>query len=256
MKTKNCLIYLMVLYAHLSIGQSLTLLPGNSDEGTLVSRSTKPIITMYGNGSDQGSKMLFSYSPSFLNWGIQYVGTGVNKINFLGGTGVGALTVNLTSKLVGVKNDNPVYPLDVDGTINATSYRINGTLTSPVYYFASNWITAVSSSVDSSVDGTCLKTRRLVVPQLTNDIINGASIQIYFRVGGVGPYQLPYINDAGGHTNQVNYFLKKPGEIIVFRHTFNSCRFTSSDSQTYTGEPVMIGLPQTLEYRYVIIKNL
>lgn len=75
------------------------------------------------------------------------------------------------------------------------------------------------------------------------------------RVGSIGPYQLPYISDAGGATNSVNCIYNQQ-KIIVYRHTLNSCRFTSADAQSYPGEPVMINLPQSLEYRYVLIPGL
>ncbi|HRF20349.1 MAG TPA: hypothetical protein PK977_19355, partial [Chitinophagaceae bacterium] len=71
----------------------------------------------------------------------------------------------------------------------------------------------------------------------------------YFRVGSIGPYQLPYTSDAGGATNTINciYNLQK---IIIYRHTLGSCRFTSGDPGS---TPVLINLPQSLEYRYILI---
>jgi hypothetical protein len=77
----------------------------------------------------------------------------------------------------------------------------------------------------------------------------------YMRVGSIGPYMLPYTSDAGGATNMVNciYNLQK---IFVYRHTFNTCWYNSGIAESYPGQPVMINLPQSLEYRYVFIPGL
>lgn len=254
MKKNSFFCLLFLLFSYLCFGQSVTLLPGNTSEGTVVSRSTNPIVTIYGSGASETTKMLFSYSTSYTDWGLQYIGAGVNKMNFIG-AGISALSVDLNNRRVAVNKVNASHTLDVNGTINATSYLLNGSPTTPLYYFASGWITSPTASVDTTIDGTCLRSRRLPAPELTTAMLSGASVNVYFRVGGIGPYLLPYISDAGGATNQVNSFLKKAGEIVVFRHTFNSCRFSSGNAESYPGEPVMINLPQSLEYRYVIIKN-
>jgi hypothetical protein len=145
------------------------------------------------------------------------------------------------------------------GTVNAsTNVLVNGVPIAPYtppYVYSSPWITSPTVSVDTTIDGTCVRSRRLSIPQLTQAMRDGASVTLYMRVGGIGPYLLPYISDAGGATNQIHYFLKKPGEIVVYRHTFNTCRFTSSTPESFPGQPVLINLPQSLEYRVVIIKN-
>lgn len=116
----------------------------------------------------------------------------------------------------------------------------------------SAWITSPYASRDTTIDGTCLKLRHLDAPKLTATILNQGTMITYFRIGSIGPYQLPYIADAGGATNQVNC-IYNVGKIFVFRHTFNTCRFTSAVTATYTGQPVMINLPQSIEYRYILI---
>ncbi len=75
---------------------------------------------------------------------------------------------------------------------------------------------------------------------------------MYFRYTSSSSYKLPYVSEAGGTTSQINciFALQK---IFVYRHTFGSCRFTSADPGT---QPVMINLPQTLEYRYILIPGL
>jgi hypothetical protein len=66
---------------------------------------------------------------------------------------------------------------------------------------------------------------------------------------------LPYTSDAGGATNSINciYNLQK---IFVYRHTFLTCRFNSGIPESFPGQPVMVNLPQSLEYRYVLIPGL
>jgi len=120
---------------------------------------------------------------------------------------------------------------------------------SPV--ISSGWLTA-GVSADVVVDGTCLRQRELLVPELTQEVLDTSVIQVYFRAGSIGPYLLPYISDAGGATNQIQAIFK-PGKILLNRHTFNTCRFTSGIAEAYPGQPVLINLPQYLEYRWVII---
>jgi hypothetical protein len=113
----------------------------------------------------------------------------------------------------------------------------------------SAWTTSPTTSRDTTIDGTCLRIRHLSAPSLDADILDKGIIITYFKAGSIGPYRLPYISDAGGATNEINciYNLRK---IFVYRHTFGSCRFTSASPGT---EPVLINLPQSLEYRYVIV---
>jgi hypothetical protein len=113
----------------------------------------------------------------------------------------------------------------------------------------SAWTTSSTTSRDTTIDGTCLRIRHFSAPSLDTSVLNKGLIITYFRVGSIGPYQLPYISDAGGTTNEINciYNIKK---IFIYRHTFGSCRFTSASPGT---EPVLINLPQSLEYRYVIV---
>jgi hypothetical protein len=113
----------------------------------------------------------------------------------------------------------------------------------------SAWQTSPTNSRDTTIDGTCVRIRHLSAPSLDTAMLRKGLMLTYLRVGSIGPYQLPYISDAGGATNEVNciYNVKK---IFVYRHTFGSCRFTSASPGT---EPVLVNLPQSLEYRYVLI---
>jgi hypothetical protein len=119
------------------------------------------------------------------------------------------------------------------------------------YLFSSAWITSPYNSRDTVVDGTCMRLRHLDAPELTSTVLNTKLITVYFRVGSIGPYQLPYISDAGGAINQINCIFQQ-GKILVYRHTYNTCRFNSGIAESYPGQPVLVNLPQSLEYRYVI----
>lgn len=132
---------------------------------------------------------------------------------------------------------------------------IQGNPGTPAQVIYSPWITSPYNSRDTTVDGTCLRVRHIDAPSLSTAILNQGVMITYMRVGSIGPYQLPYTSDAGGATNTVNciYQLNK---ILVYRHTFNTCRFNSGIAEAYPGQPVLINLPQSLEYRYVLIPGL
>jgi len=117
--------------------------------------------------------------------------------------------------------------------------------------YSSPWMVASSYTSDSSIDGSCVKVRYITAPELTLEVLNKKLMTVYMRVGSIGPYQLPYIGDAGGATNQITGIFNS-GRIIVYRHTFNTCRYNSGIAAAFTGQPVMITLPSLLEYRYVI----
>jgi hypothetical protein len=252
MKTKILLFTLFSLILHFTIAQSVTILPGNTISGNIqAGLGTGALSTMFPSGTNNPNKMIIQHSPLYPSYGLQYKDVG-DKFNFVS-SGNTVFTVNLESSKVGVLNENPAFTLDVTGQVNSSQYLINGSN----LQFDSGWVTSLTSSVDTSIDGTCLRSRRLVFPELTNNIILGThgSAILYFRVGSIGPYLLPYISDAGGATNQVHWLQKKPGEIIVYRHTFNTCRFNAGIPEVFPGQPVLVNLPQSLEYRLVIFKR-
>ncbi|WP_158637430.1 collagen-like triple helix repeat-containing protein [Lacibacter cauensis] len=125
----------------------------------------------------------------------------------------------------------------------------------PAQVVYSAWVTSPFAQRDTTIDGTCVRVRHINAPSLSTTILTQGTMITYFRVGSIGPYQLPYISDAGGATNQINciYNLQK---IFVYRHTYNTCRFTSAVPEAYPGQPVLINLPQSLEYRYILIPGL
>lgn len=122
----------------------------------------------------------------------------------------------------------------------------------PANVIYSAWITSPYNSRDTSIDGTCHRVRHIDAPSLSPNILNQGVMITYMRVGSLGPYLLPYTSDAGGATNQIEaiYAVQK---IFVTRKTFGSCRFSAADPGT---APILINLPQSLEYRYVLIPGL
>jgi hypothetical protein len=132
---------------------------------------------------------------------------------------------------------------------------IQGNPGTPAQVIYSPWITSPYASRDTVVDGTCLRVRHLDAPSLSTLILDRGVMITYMRVGSIGPYQLPYTSDAGSATNTVNCIYNQQ-KIIVYRHTFNTCRFNSGIAEAYPGQPVLINLPQSLEYRYVLIPGL
>jgi hypothetical protein len=132
---------------------------------------------------------------------------------------------------------------------------IQGNPGTPAQVIYSPWITTPYNSRDTTVDGTCLRMRHLDAPSLSTLILDRGVMITYMRVGSIGPYQLPYTSDAGGATNTVNCIYNQQ-KIFVYRHTFNTCRFNSGIPEAFPGQPVLINLPQSLEYRYVLIPGL
>lgn len=127
----------------------------------------------------------------------------------------------------------------------------NGSWVTRDSVFSSAWITSPYNSRDTVVDGTCLRMRHIDAPEITSYILNNKLITVYMRIGSIGPYQLPYTSDAGGATNTINCIFQQ-GKILLYRHTFNTCRFNSGIAESYPGQPVLVNIPQSLEYRYVI----
>lgn len=121
--------------------------------------------------------------------------------------------------------------------------------------YSSPWINASSYVSDTLYDGTCYKVRYINAPEITSQVMNSAMICVYMKVNAIGPHQLPYTSDAGGATNSIVWGIQQSGKIMVLRHTFKSCRSNINIAESYPGEPVMIPLPEAIEYRYVIYYN-
>jgi hypothetical protein len=175
---------------------------------------------------------------------------------------------------VGIGVANAGQKLDVNGTVRSTGLIIptnagtgkvltsdalgnatwqtpaSGSGTNAVIY--SNWMTAPGLNRDTTVDGTCVRIKHIEAPSLSTAALSNAVIMVYMRVGSIGPYHLPYTSDAGGATNQINC-IYNPQKIFIYRHTFNTCRFSISVPESFPGQPVLVNLAAGLEFRYVII---
>lgn len=97
-----------------------------------------------------------------------------------------------------------------------------------------------------------MRVRHIDAPSLSATILSQGVMITYMRVGSIGPYMLPYVSDAGGATNMINAIYNTQ-KILLTRSTYGSCRFSAADPGT---APVLVNLPQTLEYRYVLIPGL
>jgi hypothetical protein len=161
-----------------------------------------------------------------------------------------------SSSDVAVWSNGPILISDgtqANGKVLTSDANGKGSWKNGIY--SSPWMNSSSAnSSDTTIDGTCVRARYLSAPEITAAVLNGAMIVTYFRVGSIGPYQLPYTSDAGGATNSIACGYST-GKIVIYRHTFNTCRFNSGIPEAYPGQPVLVNLPQSLEYRYVIYYN-
>ncbi len=130
-----------------------------------------------------------------------------------------------------------------------------GAAGTPANVIYSAWLTSPYASRDTTIDGSCVRVRHIVAPSLSASILSSGLMLTYFRIGSIGPYALPYVSDAGGATNQIAAIYAQQ-KIFFIRHTYNTCRFTGATPETYPGQPVMISLPQSLEFRYVLVPGL
>ncbi len=174
---------------------------------------------------------------------------------------------------VGIGIINATQKLDVNGTVKSTGLLIptnagtgkvltsdasgNATWQTPAAGGAnviySNWTLSPYSVRDTSIDATCVKVRHIDAPSLSAAALSSGMVMVYLKVGaGLGPYNLPFTTEAGGATNQITCVFNQQ-KILLTRHTFKSCRYSSSVPESYTGEPVMVNFGSSIEYRYVII---
>lgn len=73
--------------------------------------SAAPMINMFASGSNNKKRMVLQHSPAFPTWGLQYEDS-LDQFNFLG-SGVSAMTVNVSNKRVGIGTAAPEAPLHV-----------------------------------------------------------------------------------------------------------------------------------------------
>ena len=104
--------------------------------------STTPMINMFASGTMNKKRMILQHSPSFGTWGLQYEDS-LDQFNFIG-SGTSAMSVNISSKRVGIGTAAPEAPLHVAsgkvvigvaGTNQPAGYRLyvqDGILTEKV----------------------------------------------------------------------------------------------------------------------------
>jgi hypothetical protein len=109
--------FLLIICYHITNGQSVTILPGNSNSGNIISNSgTFPTLNIFPSGTTNADKMVISHSPNYPSWGLQYRDLG-DKFVFMGGeiTTKPTFTTDLTNTRVGVGIDNPSHTMDILG---------------------------------------------------------------------------------------------------------------------------------------------
>jgi hypothetical protein len=231
-------------------GAGVALVGPNGIPGrTVLSGSGAPVLALGINGDfyiDVTNKAIFGPKTA-IGWGA--------PTNLVGPTGLqGPTGPQGATGPQGIQGPTGLQgPQGLIGPAGATG--ATGAAGTPAQVIYSPWITSPYNSRDTTVDGTCLRMRHIDAPSLSATILNQGLMITYMRVGSIGPYALPYTSDAGGATNTVNCIYNQQ-KILLYRHTFNTCRFNSGIAEAYPGQPVLVNLPQSLEYRYVLIPGL
>ncbi|RYU95222.1 hypothetical protein [Emticicia agri] len=136
------LCYFGVIY--FSDAQSVTILPGDTNEGNILSNSgTKPVVNIFKTGISNPPKMVLQHSPFNTDWGLQYADVG-DKFNFIGDS-VNVATFDLVNKSVGIGTFSPVAKLHINhaGSDVNPHIRINSTGGS---FSRINWTTDENSN--------------------------------------------------------------------------------------------------------------
>ncbi|MEP7237685.1 MAG: hypothetical protein ABI685_07470 [Ferruginibacter sp.] len=216
--------------------------------------------------------ILYTSNAGFNTWAnINQVGTNIGGVSFTRAnaykydiamnaandfyinnytSGSTPLTILAANSNVGINQTNPAARLDVNGTFKLTdgTQGAGRVLTSDAagnaswkdHIFSSAWITSPYADRDTSFDGTNWKVIHIDAPEITAANLNNAQITVYFRIGTIGPYQLPYSTFSSGVYNTVQAILR-PGTIFFTRN--------KSDNSL----PNISSTP--LQYRYVIHYN-
>lgn len=75
------------------------------------SGANSAMMYLFPSGTSNADRMVFSHSTAFPNWGLQYVDSS-DEFRFLG-NGNNAMTIELSSREVGIRTDNPTAALQV-----------------------------------------------------------------------------------------------------------------------------------------------
>ena len=76
------------------------------------------MMTMFPSGTLNGDRMVIAHSPSFSNWGLQYLDSS-DKFHFLS-NGTSVMTVDLGNQKVGIGTKTPTSALEVGGQVTIT----------------------------------------------------------------------------------------------------------------------------------------
>lgn len=106
----------------------------------------------------------------------------------------------------------------------------------------SAWAISPYAQRDSTIDGTLHRLTHIDAPSLSAAILSQGLVLTYFRLGAIGPTQLPYTSTAGGaSTSTINAFFTTQ-KIIIGRMT-HGC-FAAG---------CLVNMSTSLEYRYILI---
>ncbi len=74
-----------------------------------------PMMTMFKSGTANSDRMVLAHSPTYANWGLQYLDT-ADKFNFIS-DGIPVLTADLGARRVGIGTSSPTTALDIVGQV-------------------------------------------------------------------------------------------------------------------------------------------
>ncbi len=90
------------------------------------------MINMFPSGFQNPNRMVIAHSPSYQNWGLQYLDSS-DKFNFLSG-GTPVLTADLGNQRVGIGTNEPNYILDINGRMRLRNEGNGSSTTAGIWY--------------------------------------------------------------------------------------------------------------------------
>lgn len=149
-----------------------------------------------------------------------------------------ALLVIVTS-IFSCRGDNGIDGKDgMDGKDGANGQNGQPGANGNANVIISAWKTSTNAK-DTVIDASSMKIATVAAPELKPDLVGNAAIYVYLDFGG-GAYPLPYLSNAGGRVNTINFFPAK--------YKIRPTRFTHDNGAT-------ISLPNFIKFRYIIIPS-